>query len=180
MIQIPNFLSNDECNKLIKRIESDNTRSRVACDEKNQSTYDQQRTSSSSILWQELYIQKKIAEELNINIDRAEDLQGQKYESGQYFRLHHDYFEGYNYEYHCQKSGNRTHSFMIYLNDNYEGGETNFPLLNLSIKPEKGKAVWWYNIKDGELQQDTIHEGKDVISGTKYIVTSWWRERTHK
>ena len=46
----------------------------------------------------------------------------------------------------------------------------------ISVKAEKGKALWWENMKDGEVLADTLHEGTPLISGNKYIVTSWWRE----
>ena len=180
LVEIPNFLSYEECDKLIERIDESNTRSSVAGSGSDQSKYDSARTSSTSNLGKEelsVSIQTRIAKELNIDLIRGEDLQGQKYDPGQYFRPHNDFFEGDSYTNHCLHSGNRTHTFMIYLNDDFEGGETNFPDLETSVKPEKGKAVWWYDMKDGELQRDTLHEGSDVISGSKYIVTSWWRER---
>ena len=180
LVEIPNFLSHEECDKLIERIDESNTRSSVAGSGSDQSKYDVSRTSSTSNLGKEelsVLIQTRIAKELNIDLIRGEDLQGQKYEPGQYFRPHNDFFEGDSYTNHCLHSGNRTHTFMIYLNDDFEGGETNFPNLGTSVKPEKGKAVWWYDMKDGELQRDTLHEGSDVISGSKYIVTSWWREK---
>tara|TARA_B110000459_G_scaffold203053_1_gene258048 strand:- start:4330 stop:5544 length:1215 start_codon:yes stop_codon:yes gene_type:complete len=180
LIELPNFLSNEECDKLIKRIDESNTRSSVAGAGKDKSQVDSSRTSSTSDLGKEelsVIIQKRISEELGTDIIRGEDLQGQKYEPGQYFRPHNDFFEGDSYTNHCLHSGNRTHTFMIYLNDDFEGGGTNFPNLNTTIKPEKGKAVWWYDMKDGELQRDTLHEGMDVVSGQKYIVTSWWREK---
>jgi prolyl 4-hydroxylase len=180
LVEIPNFLSDEECDKLIERIDESSVRSSVAGSGANQSKYDSARTSSTSNLGKEelaVLIQTRISKELNIDIVRGEDLQGQKYEPGQYFRPHNDFFEGDSYTNHCLHSGNRTHTFMIYLNDDLEGGETNFPNLGTSVKPEKGKAVWWYDMVDGELQRDTLHEGSDVISGTKYIVTSWWRER---
>ena len=51
---------------------------------------------------------------------------------------------------------------------------------NVVVKPEKGKAVLWYNhLVDnttgwlGELDQYTFHGGCDVKQGTKWIANSW-------
>ncbi len=57
-----------------------------------------------------------------------------------------------------------------------KGGETNFPKISKSFKAEKGKALWWKNMIDGVTVDDMLHEGQPVVSGKKYIVTSWWRE----
>ena len=53
-------------------------------------------------------------------------------------------------------------TFMIYLNDDFEGGETVFD--NLTIKPKTGSALCFIH----ELK----HEGKAIISGTKYVLRS--------
>jgi len=51
---------------------------------------------------------------------------------------------------------------------------------NVVVKPERGKAVLWYNhLVDnktgwlGELDQYTFHGGCDVKRGTKWIANSW-------
>ena len=38
-----------------------------------------------------------------------------------------------------KRGGNRYATFLLYLNDDFEDGETYFPLRNKKIKPEKGK-----------------------------------------
>ena len=49
---------------------------------------------------------------------------------------------------------------MIYLNDNYVGGETTFN--EISILPKQGKALIF--------QHDLEHEGSSVIQGIKYVL----------
>jgi prolyl 4-hydroxylase len=66
---------------------------------------------------------------------------------------------------------------MIYLNEGFEGGGTNFPKLNRVIEPGQGKALWWHNMENGKVQEQYLHEGMPIIKGKKYIVTSWWREK---
>ena len=62
---------------------------------------------------------------------------------------------------------NRVITYLWYLNDVEEGGETDFPDLNLMIKPETGKLVLF------PASWDFPHCGKMPISSNKYIVTGW-------
>lgn len=180
--EIPNFLSHDECDVFITLIEKNNTRSQVAGAGDQNSKVEDSRTSYTSNFGEDMLLPKalksKIAEHIGIDASRGETLQGQKYEVGQYFRPHLDWFQGDSFYNHCLHSGNRTHTLMIYLNDDFEGGGTDFPNLKKTVVPEKGKAVLWRNLDDdGVGISDVMHEGMDVTSGTKYIITSWWRER---
>ena len=73
--------------------------------------------------------------------------------------------------------GNRWKTAILYLNDNYEGGETEFPNWGVKIKGKEGELVTWTNLnKNGTPNMDTLHAGLPVISGTKYIVVSWIRQ----
>ena len=52
-------------------------------------------------------------------------------------------------------------SFLIYLNDDFQGGETEFRKIT-TVVPKKGMAlVFMHNLR---------HEGKEVLSGTKYVL----------
>ena len=51
-------------------------------------------------------------------------------------------------------------TFMIYLNDNYEGGETTFT--SLTIEPKQGTALIFFH--------DLEHEGSSVKKGIKYVL----------
>ena len=59
-------------------------------------------------------------------------------------------------------------SIVLYLNDNYEGGELYFPNQNIKIKPEAGSLIAFPSI------QPYSHEALPVISGTKYISPGFW------
>lgn len=182
MLQIiDSFLSDEQCDGLIKMIDKFNVPSSVSGIGSERSvTNDEFRTSSTCNLMKDdplvFAVKQKISEVIGYNIDMGEDLQGQKYEPKQFFKPHYDFFEADSYINHCLASGNRTKTVMIYLNDDFEGGGTNFPDLDKHIKPKKGSAVIWENMKNGELQKDMMHEGVAVEKGNKYIVTSWWRE----
>ena len=181
MQEILNFLSNEECDEIISMIESNHQRSSVVTGGGNdRSDITDHRTSSTSNLNTNnktiQKIHKRISEELNIPIEKGESIQGQLYEEGQYFKPHNDFFHGHAYDMHCLSSGNRTHTNGL-LNDDFDGGETNFPNLKQSVKPVKGKDLVelfqrWKTLKE------YLHEGTPVTKGKKYIITSWWRENT--
>ena len=179
--QIPKFLTKKDCNEIIKLIDANHTRSSVAGAGSNQSVIENSRTSSTATLDVNnpliKRIHKRIAKHLGLDIKQGESLQGQLYEPGQYFKPHTDFFQGDSYYNHCLASGNRIHTFMVYLNVPEEGGETNFPEFKLSIKPEIGKVVEWPNMIEGETLNEMLHEGSEVKKGKKYIITSWWREK---
>ena len=91
---------------------------------------------------------------------------------------HWDYYEpGTNlFERYAGVRGNRTWTFMVYLNDEMVGGATRFTRLGLAFKPKLGMALFWNNLKpDGSPNPATMHCGEPVISGVKVIITKWFR-----
>ena len=63
---------------------------------------------------------------------------------------------------------NRCLVWMVYLNDDYEGGETEFLYYKKRVQPEKGKLLIW------PAGMTHAHRGGLVLKGTKYIVTGWF------
>lgn len=55
-------------------------------------------------------------------------------------------------------------TFMVYLNDDFEGGETSFPPLEQVVSPRAGRAVLF--------QHAVEHAGEVVTRGTKYVLRS--------
>jgi prolyl 4-hydroxylase len=122
---------------------------------------------------------KMVSSLVGIPIINMENIHIVKYEVGGQYKDHHDFLhpgESY-YEEQMKRGGQRTHTVLLYLNDNFSGGETNFPSIGKKIKPETAKIVVWSNLNDdGTLDYDSIHAGLPVISGTKYIATIWIRQ----
>ena len=88
---------------------------------------------------------------LNFN----EMLRVYKYTLGQQFKMHRD---GSYIRNEREKS---IYTFMIYLNDDFEGGETEFENL-FAVAPKKGTALIFHH--------PLRHEGKTLISGVKYVL----------
>ena len=176
-----NFLSAEECRQLCERIDSGVFPSPLYEKDK----YEGVRTSHSCNL--DVYdpvvaeVETRIADMLGIDRSWGEPLQGQRYEVGQEFKEHADFFyvdQPYWAEYEPH-GGQRTWTAMIYLNKPARGGATGFTYLDLSIEPCLGRILIWNNMAaDGSPNPWTMHEGKPVEGGVKYIVTKWYRERT--
>ena len=116
--EIKDFLSKEDCEHIKNLIDNQHVRSTVADTGRQQSVESDYRTSSTSTLNKDdkvvTKLHKKIAAYLGIDIAKGEELQGQLYEPGQYFKAHHDYFDGDSYINHCLSSGNITHTLMIF------------------------------------------------------------------
>jgi prolyl 4-hydroxylase len=180
MVAKRQFLTADECTALITLIDARRRPSGLA-DHVGDSSY---RTSETCDLDPTdsfvAAITHRIAAFAGLDPVHAEPLQGQRYAVGQEFKHHTDYFEpsGSDYERYCARSGQRTWTLMIYLNQPAAGGATRFKRLDKTFQPETGKLLAWNNIRpDGVPNYDTLHQGMPVRSGTKYIITSWFRER---
>lgn len=68
----------------------------------------------------------------------------------------------------------RQYTFFVYLNDVENGGETVFPKLNLSFKPQRGLSLFWENCKDlTTCDELNLHKGNSTINGIKYGLNIW-------
>ena len=172
------FLVPEECDELIEIIRASLRPSTISHDGTADASY---RTSSTcDLIGGEPAVRAlddKICSAMGIDAAMAEPSQGQLYEIGQEFKPHTDYFEHYELEQHSTPTlGQRTWTFMIYLNEVEEGGETAFVNVGLVIPPKRGMAVLWNNLKpDGTPNYDTLHHGTPVKRGYKAIITKWFR-----
>jgi len=178
---VDNFLTQEQCSEIISLIEQNNEKS-VVVDDSSYGRKEHESRTSSTCYFSDIDsiicpIRDKISKELNIDSRQIERLQGQKYEIGQFFKPHFDYISSKSELHRIDEFGNRIWTCLIYLNEDFEGGTTNFPKLNLEIKPKKGMCLIFQNMKNGELIQDSLHEGKELLTGCKYIITAWIRER---
>lgn len=180
LFQHKRFVAADLAAELIALIDADRRPSTIADD--NGDAYF--RTSETCDLPAHLPAVQRIEALITAlsGIDPAygEPLQGQRYAEGQEFKPHTDYFTpgGRDYDRYCALSGNRTWTFMVYLNDVAAGGATRFKLLDKMFQPEAGKLLCWNNrTPDGGVNHATLHHGMKVRKGVKYVITKWYREQ---
>ena len=179
LFQRRGFVPPDLCAELIALIEADRRPSTIADD--NGDAYF--RTSETCDLAADLpavaRFEAMLTELSGIDPAFGEPLQGQRYAEGQEFKPHTDYFTpgGRDYHTYCAASGNRTWTFMIYLNEVAAGGATRFKVLDKTFQPETGKLLCWNNrLPDGAVNPATLHHGMKVRKGIKYVITKWYRE----
>ena len=72
----------------------------------------------------------------------------------------------------------------MYFSDVEEGGETFFPRLNVSVKPQKGSALLWPSVRNrspnSEIEDLTIHAALPVKKGVKFAANSWIHLRDYR
>ncbi len=174
-----NIINSDECNQLLeisdgKFIQSSLYNSKSGfVDTKSRSSTNFYFNKGENDLIRK--IENKISNLLNINLDQIEPLQIAKYEKGQEYKYHYDYFD--------DTDNQRQYSIIIYLNDldELDGGATHFPLYKCKFYPYKGRAIQWKNINsDKSLNKLSLHAGQPILTDkTKYILTIWTREKSY-
>jgi len=110
-------------------------------------------------------------------IENQEMLQISSYEKDGKFNAHFDACV-YEDKAYCDKinnnAGQRKMTLLIYLNDNFEGGETEFVNLNFMMKPKKGNGILFENTDDNQnIYEESKHQGNTVKNGEKWIATKW-------
>lgn len=182
---IENFLSSYECDYIIHKSRPDLKRSTVVSFVSENEEVHEGRTSKGMFFQQKPEdlvlrgIEKRIAELTMIPEENGEAIQVLSYSIGEEYRPHFDYFDNstpagavcYN------RGGQRVATFIMYLENTEEGGETIFPRVNIKVKPVKGSAVLFYNCTpDGIEDPLSLHGGAPVIKGEKWIATKWLRK----
>jgi prolyl 4-hydroxylase len=69
---------------------------------------------------------------------------------------------------------------FLYLSDVEEGGGTNFPSLDLTVEPKRGRALLWQSVLDEDphdFDPRTYHQALPVIHGIKYGANAWFHQR---
>ena len=99
-------------------------------------------------------------------IGNCEKLQVLKYKPGGHYSPHQDCFNN--------DKNPRMYTFILALNDEYEGGETAFPNLNEKYKLKAGDALFFHTLDNYGLDtSDALHGGQPVKSGEKWVCNLW-------
>jgi prolyl 4-hydroxylase len=179
LLHINNLLTSDECDYMINLSKRHFINSQVISTD-GTLQFDDARTSQSYFVDESDLVANKIKNKINVflseNIDSQkkwndyiENIQMVKYEIGQQYKSHYDYF---THDY----SNQRNYTIFIYLNDITNGGETYFPKLNKKIKPTKGSALFWKNcVETNKCFDESLHQGLPPLDSVKYGMNVWIR-----
>lgn len=125
-------------------------------------------------------LQMRMAAACGIPIEQMEAPAVLHYDVGEQINNHYDFINpqtpGYADE--IARRGERAVTFLVYLNEGYAGGETEFPKLGLKHKGARGEGLFFVNaLGGGEPDRRTLHAGRPPASGEKWIVSQFIRNR---
>lgn len=114
-------------------------------------------------------INRRIAAVTETDFSQGEPLAITRYGIGDQYRAHLDTLP--------DNSNPRATTVIIYLNENFEGGETHFLAVDIRVRPLAGSALMFHNQSaDGQPDAATLHAGLPVETGVKWIATRWIRQ----
>ena len=117
-------------------------------------------------------LNRRIAAATGTNVNHAEALYVMRYTPGQEYRPHFDALPGLKNQ--------REWTAIFYLNEDYDGGSTTFPLLDLTVRGRAGDLLVFRNSgENGEPDPRMRHAGEPVTKGEKWIATRWIRHGPH-
>ena len=102
------------------------------------------------------------------------------YAPGEEYGEHYDYLDPAIPAYAAElaQRGQRVATCLMYLNDDYEGGETDFPKLDVSFKGKKGDALIFFSVDaSGRPDARTVHAGRTPTRGEKWLLSQFFRNR---
>ena len=126
-------------------------------------------------------LRARIGTATNLPVPVFEPAQIMHYSIGEEFRPHYDFLtedaEGWAAQ--LREYGQRIATFLLYLNDDFEGAETDFPSVDISHRGAKGDALFFANVDpSGAPDRTTLHAGRPPTRGEKWILSQWIRDRT--
>ena len=115
-------------------------------------------------------INRCIAEASGTHYGWGEPLHVLRYRPGQQYRPHHD----------AHALGppekRRIATALLYLNDAYEGGETHFPEIGITVRGAVGDLLIFHNLTADQLPDPRMtHAGLPITRGEKWLATRWIR-----
>lgn len=125
-------------------------------------------------------VRTRISRAIGIPLGAFEATQILNYQVGQEFRPHVDYLDPASpiFADELARRGQRVVTFLVYLNDGFEGGATHFPKLGIDYRGRRGDAILFANVgPTGQPDPDTLHAGLPPTSGEKWLLSQWVRDR---
>jgi hypothetical protein len=123
-----------------------------------------------------LLVRQRIAATIGVPVGALENSQVLHYDVGEQFARHFDYLDPALPE--VAERGQRIVTFLVYLNDGFEDGETDFPRLGLRHKGGAGDALYFGNLDAaGAPDPRTLHAGLPPTLGEKWLFSQWVRNR---
>jgi len=104
------------------------------------------------------------------------------YALGQEIKAHYDslYDKEHPYGREGTYQGDRLATFLMYLNDDYEGGDLDFVKVGFTYKGKTGDGIFFASMREGKPDPQSLQGARPVTKGEKYILSQWIHDRPFK
>lgn len=180
------FATHAECDWIIDRLRGDLERAKVYRGAADPMVADTRTNSEAGFMLKSsdlpmCLIRNRIAAALRVAPEFCEVTKLLHYLPGQTFKLHTDYMDpaipALRKE--IAQRGQRYATFLLYLSDDYEGGETDFPHVQFRYKGRKGDALLFFSVNEtGAPEPLSAHAGLPPTSGEKWVLSQWIGSRS--
>ena len=182
----PEFVSDRACDWLIGRARGNLKRALIYDPESGGDVADHMRTNSAAgfdLVTADLVqiaLQHRMASAVGLPVHNMEGPTVLHYAVGQQITNHFDFVNPKvpSYEEEIERRGERIITFLVYLNDDYGGGETDFPKVGVRHKGRRREGLFFTNaLPTGGPDLRMVHAGLPPTSGEKWIVSQFIRNR---
>lgn len=175
---VPTFAPGEVCDWLVARARGRLKRARIF-DGKTVSVDGKRSNSSFGIDIVEsgvvaLLLRFRIMGATTLSVTHMEPPNILHYAPGEEFAPHYDCLYGLAGS---PDGSDRRVTFLLYLNDDFEGGELVFPRTGFRHKGAKGDGMFFANMVDGKPDPLSLHAGLPVERGEKWLLSQWIRDR---
>lgn len=174
----------EECDYMIGRAAPRLDRAQIVDDNIDEARIDPHRTAwcasfhAGSIDLPLVLFARRLSEIADIPFDRAEPMNVLRYRLGEEYRPHHDFLS--DAETDLARRGQRVRTALIYLNDDFTGGETHFLQPDIKFVGDPGDVIVFDNVDAaGAPDISARHASRPVISGEKWLASIWFRDRPY-
>jgi len=186
ILRFPELLPDPICAWLIERSHGRLVRARVYDPIDQRETVSEMRSNTTAtfgvaeVSALDFLIQARMASGCDVPLTHFEAPAVLHYETGEQITPHFDFIDprSPDYEKQVQVQGQRIFTFLIYLNDGYEGGETAFPELGFQHRGARREGLLFSNVDaHGNPDLRMLHAGQAPTRGEKWILSQFIRRR---
>jgi hypothetical protein len=182
----PEFVTDSVCDWLIEQARPNLKRALIYDPVGGKDIADHMRTNSAAgfdLMHADLVqiaVQTRMSAATGIPVHNMEGPTILHYAPGEEITNHYDFVNPRipNYQTEIEKRGQRIVTFLVYLNDDYEGGETDFPDLHLRYHGGRRAGLFFTNaLPNGEADLRMVHAGLPPKDKEKWIMSQFIRNR---